>query len=85
MPLAQEKHYTYADYLSWDEQERIELIQGQPNMMAPPSRAHQKACGELFRQIANYLDGKNVRRTLRRLPSGCSKSRTMTQQALTLW
>ena len=58
MPLAQEKHYTYADYLSWDEQERIELIQGQPNMMAPPSRAHQKACGELFRQIANYLDGK---------------------------
>ena len=53
MPLAQEKHYTYADYLSWDEQERIELIQGQPNMMAPPSRAHQKACGELFRQIAN--------------------------------
>ena len=27
-------------------------------MLAPPSRAHQKACGELFRQIANYLDGK---------------------------
>ncbi len=54
----QGKHYTYADYLTWDEQDHLELIEGTPIMMSPPSRAHQKASGEIFRQIANYLDGK---------------------------
>lgn len=61
MPLPQEKHYTYADYLTWDEQEHIELIEGAPVMMSPPSRAHQEISGELFRQIANYLEGKKCR------------------------
>ena len=41
MPLPQEKHYTYADYLTWDERERVELIEGAPVMMSPPSRVHQ--------------------------------------------
>ena len=61
MPLPQEKHYTYADYMAWDEQEHIELIEGAPVMMSPPSRAHQEISGELFRQIANYLEGKKCR------------------------
>lgn len=61
MPLPQEKHYTYADYMTWDEQEHIELIDGAPVMMSPPSRAHQEISGELFRQIANYLEGKKCR------------------------
>lgn len=61
MPLPQEKHYTYADYMTWDEQEHIELIEGVPVMMSPPSRAHQEISGELFRQIANYLEGKKCR------------------------
>lgn len=61
MPLPQEKHYTYADYMTWDEQEHIELIEGAPVMMSPPSRAHQEISGELFRQIANYLEGKKCR------------------------
>lgn len=50
--------YTFADVLSWDERERVELIYGEAVMMSPPSRIHQKVCGELFRQIANYLEGK---------------------------
>ena len=58
MPLPQEKRYTLADALTWDESERIELIYGDPVMMAPPTRAHQKAVMELFRQLANYLAGK---------------------------
>lgn len=57
-PLPAEKRYTYADVLSWDESERIELIYGDPVMMAPPSRAHQKVVSELNRQIGNYLYGK---------------------------
>lgn len=54
-------HYTYVDYLSWDQSEHIELIAGVPVMMAPPSRVHQEISGELFRQIANYLDGKRCK------------------------
>ena len=42
MPLPQEKYYTLADVLSWDGQERWELISGVPVMMAPPVRVHQK-------------------------------------------
>ena len=30
-------------------------------MMAPPSTAHQLISGELFRQLANYLEGKKCR------------------------
>ena len=58
MPLPQEKRYTLADAMTWDESERIELIDGYPVMMAPPTRAHQKAAMELSRQLANYLAGK---------------------------
>ena len=32
--------FTYADYLTWDEDERIELIDGEAVMMAPPSTSH---------------------------------------------
>lgn len=35
--------YTFADCLTWDEKERIEIINGEAVMMAPPSRAHQEA------------------------------------------
>ena len=54
MLLPQEKRYTLADALTWDESERIQLIDGYPVMMAPPTRAHQKAVMELSRQLANY-------------------------------
>ena len=60
MPLPKEKFYTLADALTWDEQDRIELIQGSPVMMAPPSRVHQKIVSELNRQIGNYLQGKEM-------------------------
>lgn len=61
MALAKEERYTYADYLEWDENERIELIYGTPVMMAPPSRRHQEISGELYRQLANFLEGKKCR------------------------
>lgn len=58
MPLPLEKHYTLADALAWDEQDRIELIYGDPVMMSPPARIHQKVSGELFGQLRDYLKGK---------------------------
>ena len=61
MPLPKENRYTLADALTWEEQERIELIDGTAVMMAPPSRVHQEIAAELTRQIGNYLDGKKCR------------------------
>lgn len=61
MLLPKEEYFTYADYLTWEEQEHTELIEGVPMMMAPPSRMHQQISGEIFRQLANYLEGKKCR------------------------
>lgn len=61
MALPREERYTYADYLEWDEKERVELIDGAPLMMAPPSRKHQEISGEIYRQLANFLRGKGYR------------------------
>ncbi len=54
-----EKKYSYADYLTWSDDERWELIDGVPYNMSPaPILDHQRISGELFRQIANYLIDK---------------------------
>ena len=60
MALPAEKElYTLADYLQWDEEEgRYELIDGDAYLMAPPTPLHQKTSGEIFRQLANFLEGK---------------------------
>ena len=49
------KQYTYADYLKWQFEERIELLKGFIAKMAAPNRYHQKISGELFRSIINHL------------------------------
>ena len=55
---AKKIQYTFADVLSWDESEHIEIINGEAFAMAAPSRMHQKISMELSRQLANYLEGK---------------------------
>lgn len=60
MPLPQEKRYTLADALTWDESERIKLIYGDPFMMAPPVRKHQEELMELSAQLHAYLKGKKT-------------------------
>ena len=52
---------TFADYLTWEREERAELLDGEVILMAPPSRVHQEISGELFRQLANFLEGKKCR------------------------
>jgi len=55
----EDQRYTYADYYSWDDGERWELIDGVPYLMSPaPLRAHQRILRELSRQFANFLKGK---------------------------
>jgi Uma2 family endonuclease len=59
MPLSQEeRQYTYADYLTWPEDERWEIIDGVPYMQAAPSPIHQEITGGIFAQFHNYLAGK---------------------------
>lgn len=47
--------YTYADYLLWKFEERIELLRGRIAQMAAPSRFHQKIAGKLYTPISNLL------------------------------
>lgn len=59
---AEKSRYTFADVLTWGEDERVEIIDGEAIMMAPaPARVHQEISGELFRQLANYLRGKECK------------------------
>ncbi len=57
-PQPRPDRYTYADYLTWPEDTRYELIDGAAYAMAPaPTRTHQLITGELYRQIATALKG----------------------------
>ena len=54
-----EQSYTYADYCTWDDDRRRELIDGVIYAMSPaPSRTHQRILFELSRQFGNFLKGK---------------------------
>ncbi len=51
--------YTYADYLTWPNEERWEIINGVPSLMTPaPLTEHQKILRELFVPLALYFKDK---------------------------
>ena len=50
--------YTYADYLLWKFEERVELLRGRIFRMSGASVAHQRISRKLSTQIDNYLEGK---------------------------
>ncbi len=61
-PMLRDRRYTYADYLTWTDDERRELIQGQPYAMSPaPGPQHQTVCWELAVQIGQFLRGRPCR------------------------
>jgi Uma2 family endonuclease len=54
-----DKTYTYADYLQWTFDDRLEILKGKLFKMTPaPSRFHQDVSGIIFRDISTYLKGK---------------------------
>ena len=57
----EDKRYTYADYESWDDDYRYELIDGIAYLMSAPTYKHQGILGELYRQLANFLKGKSCK------------------------
>jgi Uma2 family endonuclease len=48
--------YTWADYLRWDENARVELVDGEAVAMAPPSGPHQGVVTELLYRIKIYCN-----------------------------
>ena len=60
-PLRQKDHYTYADYLTWGDEVRYELIDGVPHLMSAPAWEHQDISADLTRQFRTFLLGKPCR------------------------
>ncbi|MDP2832400.1 MAG: Uma2 family endonuclease [Pseudomonadota bacterium] len=59
LPQHKTEYYTYADYQTWPDDTRYELIDGVAYAMAPaPTRTHQNLVLELARQVATALRGK---------------------------
>ncbi len=56
--LDPEAHYTYADYLLWQFQERVELIKGRIREMAAPNVRHQRISGKIQRELSWFLKNK---------------------------
>ncbi len=52
------KTYTYADYLKWTFEDRLELIKGYIFKMSHPLEIHQRILGKVGSVIYNYLKGK---------------------------
>jgi Uma2 family endonuclease len=54
-----QQKYSYADYLTWDEDNRYEIIDGEVFDMTSPGVLHQRIVTELSRQMANFFDSKS--------------------------
>ncbi len=60
--ILNDRHYTYADYLKFPEDERWEIIDGVAYNMSPsPAERHQDLISELLTQVRSQLRGKPCR------------------------
>ena len=59
-PQAENGMYSYADYLTWQFEEVVELIRGKifKKAAAAPRRLHQKVSGELSYRLTGFLKGQ---------------------------
>jgi len=56
------KKYTYADYLTWQFDEMVELIRGKIYRMSPgPNRYHQEVSGNIYALVWSHLRNKSCR------------------------
>lgn len=55
--------YSYADYLTWEIDEMVELIKGKVfrSAAAAPRRKHQEVAGLLYSRLLVHLQGKNCK------------------------
>jgi Uma2 family endonuclease len=53
--------YTYADYLKWQFEERLELFRGKIFKLSAPNTKHQAVAGNLTASIITFLKGKRCK------------------------
>lgn len=53
--------YSYASYLRWKFEERVELIKGKIFPMGAPNTKHQVCIGDVFVELYQFLKGKQCR------------------------
>ncbi len=53
--------YSYADYLRWTIEERVELIKGKIFKMSGPLRRHQVVAGSVFAHLWMFLEDKQCK------------------------
>jgi Uma2 family endonuclease len=59
-PLADDGQHTYADYLTWQLDEMVELIKGKIfKQAAAPRVNHQRVSGKVFSKLFQYLENKS--------------------------
>lgn len=62
LALKDKEHHCYGDYLTWPEDVRYELIDGDAYLMVPaPDVAHQEVAGEIYHQVRLALKSKPCR------------------------
>ncbi len=62
-PFTEYGTYSYADYLTWEIDEMVELINGKVfrAAAAAPRRKHQEVAGSLYSRFLAHLEGKNCK------------------------
>ncbi|OWP64539.1 restriction endonuclease [Hymenobacter amundsenii] len=82
------RRYTYADYLTWQLTEWVELLKGRVRLMSPaPKRRHQDISRNVSTPIAGYLRGQSCKtyaapfdvRLSRATPNGDASIETVVQ------
>ena len=58
LDLDESKRYSYADYLTWIDDKRRELINGFINLMSAPWRRHARALSNLVYRIESFIKMK---------------------------
>jgi Uma2 family endonuclease len=62
LPLRKSEHYTWQEYQQWSDDQRFELVGGEPFAMAPsPGFRHQTIAGELAAVLIPHFRGKKCR------------------------
>ncbi|MBV8804234.1 MAG: Uma2 family endonuclease [Sinobacteraceae bacterium] len=58
LPKRDTERHTYADYLTWSDDQRYELIDGTAYVREPaPTRLHQNLAGHMYYQVMEVLEG----------------------------
>lgn len=58
-PFTEYGKYSYADYLTWQIDEMVEIIKGKVfKAAAAPRRKHQEVSGRVFTRLHNFLENK---------------------------